>query len=62
MLPFLIIGGNNFSGNTQPRILAGEVENLARRIEESTGSHCVIICLEKLSDPRGITVEQYDKI
>ena len=61
-LTILLIGGNDIKPETQPRQLAAAIEQLAQRIEERTGGHCLILGIEKRSNPRGMSAEQFHKV
>lgn len=61
-LTILIIGGNDITAQTQPKELAISIENLAKAVEEKAGGHCLIVGIEKRSNPRGLTADQFIKI
>ena len=58
---FLIIGGNDVNAGTDIAQLAKDIEELAREIEQRTGGYCFIFGLEKRTQPRGISAEDYNR-
>lgn len=61
-LTILLIGGNDISGDTEPRELAKAIETLALEIEEATGGNTFILSLENRLKPRGLTSVRYKSI
>ena len=60
-LIFLVIGGNDISLSTDVTVLAKEIENLAKRIEECTGGYCKIVGLEHRTHPHDMNADEYTK-
>ena len=61
-LTFLVIGGNDIQTDTVPRDLANHIQDLCKEIEEVTGGHCIIIGIEKRSQPRNISEADYRRV
>lgn len=55
---FLMIGGNDIWADTEPKELAEQIEQLAKAIEDLSGSHCEIISLESRTWSQGSGITQ----
>ena len=61
-LTFLVIGGNDINSNTVPRDLAHAIQDLCQDIETQAGGRCIIIGIEKRTNPRNISEADYRRV